>query len=73
VSGAEAQVREWGGRVLEGYPRRSSAPLYDEEAWQGPERVFIDLGFEPVHDVAPYPVYRKVLLSTEVVPEVAQT
>lgn len=65
VSAAETQVRAWGGRVLEAHPRRSSAPLYDEEAWQGPERVFIELGFEPVHDVAPYPVYRKVLLSAK--------
>ena len=63
VRAAEALVLSWGGRVLEGHPRRSEAPLYDEEAWQGPERVFIELGFEPVHDVAPYPVYRKVLLA----------
>ena len=65
VSAAALQVRAWGGRVLEGHPRRSEAPLYDEEAWQGPERVFIELGFEAVHDVAPYPVYRKVLLPAE--------
>jgi hypothetical protein len=57
-------VLAWGGRVLEGHPRRSEAPLYDEEAWQGPERVFLELGFEPVHDVRPYPVYRKLLLAT---------
>jgi GNAT superfamily N-acetyltransferase len=65
VLAAETHVRAWGGRVLEGHPRRSSAPLYDEEAWQGPERVFIELGFEPAHDVSPYPVYRKVLLSIQ--------
>jgi len=63
VSAAETHVLAWGGRVLEGHPRRSEAPLYDEEAWQGPERVFIERGFEAVHDVAPYPVYRKVLLA----------
>ena len=65
VSAAQAQVRAWGGRVLEGHPRRSEAPLYDEEAWQGPERVFIELGFVPFHDVGPYPVYRKVLLPAD--------
>ena len=65
VSAAPDHVRAWGGRVIEGHPRRSEAPLYDEEAWQGPERVFIELGFEPVHDVSPYPVYRKVILSSE--------
>jgi GNAT superfamily N-acetyltransferase len=64
VIGAMTWVHGWGGRVLEAYPRRSSAPLYDEEAWQGPERVFIALGFECAHDVAPYPMYRKVLPST---------
>lgn len=49
------------GRAIEAYPRRASEPLHDEEAWQGPERLFQELGFEAVHDVAPYPVYRKVL------------
>jgi len=62
VRGAIAQVPAWGARVLEGHPRRSEAPLYDEEAWQGPERVFVELGFTAVHDQGPYPVYRKVLL-----------
>lgn len=52
-------VREWGGNAVEAYPRRSSEPLHAEEAWQGPERVFVESGFEPVVDVAPYPVYRK--------------
>ena len=61
MRGAIAQVPAWGARVLEGYPRRSEAPLYDEEAWQGPERIFQDLGFTAVHDQGPYPVYRKVL------------
>ncbi len=51
-------VKRWGGRAVEGYPRRSSAPLYDEEAWQGPEPAFAKAGFEVVHDVAPYPVVR---------------
>lgn len=54
-------AREWGARALEGYPRRSSEPLHDEEAWQGPERLFAELGWSVAHDVAPYPVYRKVL------------
>lgn len=61
VEAAVLHVGAWGGRFLEGHPRRSPAPLHDEEAWQGPERVFIELGFEAVHDVAPYPVYRKVI------------
>jgi GNAT superfamily N-acetyltransferase len=47
--------------AIEGYPRRSTSPLYDEEAWQGPERVFEAAGFEHAAGEPPYPVYRKVL------------
>lgn len=58
---AEAHVRAWGGRLIEGHPRRSTEPLHDEEAWQGPERLFVELGYAAIHDVSPYPVYRKVV------------
>lgn len=61
VRGAIEHVRAWGGRAVEGYPRRSEAPLYDEEAWQGPERLFVELGFDEVPGMGPYPLYRKVL------------
>ncbi|MBX3202887.1 MAG: GNAT family N-acetyltransferase [Labilithrix sp.] len=61
LEAAPRLAREWGARALEAYPRRSSEPLHAEEAWQGPERVYIDAGFEPIVDVAPYPVYRKTL------------
>jgi GNAT superfamily N-acetyltransferase len=61
LGAAEAIGRASGARAVEGYPRRAAEPLHDEEAWQGPERVFVELGFEAVHDLAPYPVYRKVL------------
>lgn len=64
VSAAPPFVARWGGRAIEAYPRRASAPLYDEEAWQGHEALFRELGFDVVHDVAPYPVYRKVLDAT---------
>lgn len=62
LGAAEAHVHAWGGRFLVGYPRRSSEPLHDEEAWQGPERLFVELGYSPIHDVPPYPVYRKVVV-----------
>ena len=61
VAGAEEHVRTWGGRILEAHPRRAEGRLHDEQAWQGPERLFVELGFEPVHDTPPYPVYRKVM------------
>jgi GNAT superfamily N-acetyltransferase len=56
---AALHVGTLGARFLDAHPRRSSVPLHDEEAWQGPESVFVSLGFEPVHDVGPYPLYRK--------------
>lgn len=61
LEGAEALGRERGASAIEGYPRRSSEPLHDEEAWHGPEAVFVACGFEHVAGEPPYPVYRKVL------------
>lgn len=61
LGAAEAHARSRGARAIEGYPRRSAEPIHDEEVWQGPERLFVEAGFTVVHDVAPYPVYRKVL------------
>ena len=61
LAAAEAHARARGARALEGFPRRSAEPIHDEEVWQGPERLFVEAGFEVVHDVPPYPVYRKVL------------
>lgn len=49
----------WGASAIEGYPRRSSEPLHAEEAWQGPEAVFRELGFVPIHAIEAYPVYRR--------------
>jgi len=62
VAGAEPYVSASGGRLIEAHPRRSSTPLHDEEAWQGPERLFVELGYAVIHDIAPYPVYRKVVV-----------
>lgn len=61
IEASERIADERGAAAIEGYPRRSSAPLYDEEAWQGPEPAFLAAGFEHVAGDAPYPVYRKVL------------
>lgn len=59
VEAAPGFARAWGARAVEAYPRRSTEPLHDEEAWQGPERVFLQTGFEVVVDSFPYPVYRR--------------
>ena len=64
VEGAVKYLPTWGGHVLEAYPRHSEAPLYDEEAWQGPESLFVRLGFEVAHAAQQYPMYRKVLPSS---------
>lgn len=61
LAAAEDHARAAGARAIEGYPRRSAEPLHDEEVWQGPEALFVGAGWDVVHDVAPYPVYRKVL------------
>jgi GNAT superfamily N-acetyltransferase len=61
VTAAEEWVRRWGGRAVEAYPHRVPYPLHDEEAWMGPETVFVERRWKAVHDVAPYPVYRKTV------------
>jgi GNAT superfamily N-acetyltransferase len=59
VEAAPEHVRAWGGRTVEAYPHRVAHALHDEEAWMGPEGLFVTLAWQAVHDVAPYPVYRK--------------
>jgi GNAT superfamily N-acetyltransferase len=61
VRAAPDQVRLWGGTAVEAYPRRVDHALHDEEAWMGPENIYVTEGWQPVHDVAPYPVYRHTL------------
>jgi GNAT superfamily N-acetyltransferase len=61
VAAAEEWTRRWGGRAVEAYPHRVPYALHDEEAWMGPEVVFVERRWEAVHDVAPYPVYRKTV------------
>lgn len=59
VEAAPEYVRAWGGRAVEAYPHRVPHPQHDEEAWMGPESLFVSLGWHAIQDVAPYPVYRK--------------
>lgn len=61
ITAAEGFVKGWGGVAVEGYPRRATEHLHDEEAWRGPEALFTTGGFRTVHDEGPYPVYRKDL------------
>ena len=65
LAAAEDHVAAWGGRVLEGYPRRTGDPMHPEEAWMGPLRVFEDRAYRVVAGEGQYPVLRKILGSRE--------
>ena len=57
VRGAQSSAATSGASRLLGLPRRSALPLYDEEAFAGPERVYEELGFRVLHASPAYPVY----------------
>lgn len=57
VRAAQASAATRGASRLLGLPRRSALPLYDEEAFAGPERVYEELGFRVLHESPAYPVY----------------
>jgi len=61
VAGAVAYARALGAPRLLGLPRRSDHRLYDEEAFAGPERLYVKQGFVVLHDSPAYPVYAKDL------------
>lgn len=56
-------VRAEGGVAIEGYPRRSSEALRDDEVWMGPEGLYASEGFVEIGGDGPYPVLRKVVTS----------
>lgn len=53
-------ARSLGARALEAFPR-GAVDVSDGEQWMGPLAVYVELGFERIHDFAPYPVLRKQL------------
>jgi GNAT superfamily N-acetyltransferase len=66
LAAAPAFARDRGASFLEGYPRHVPAtrhgPLYDEEAWMGPEAIFAELGFTRVDaEEEAYPLWRLAL------------
>jgi GNAT superfamily N-acetyltransferase len=50
-------ARSLGGSAIEAFPRRAES-VADAELWLGPYSLFLENGFEVVHDFAPYPVLR---------------
>jgi GNAT superfamily N-acetyltransferase len=53
-------AREGGAAQVEAFPRRAEG-LRDEELWTGPYELFRRHGFEIVHELAQYPVLRRML------------
>jgi len=53
-------ARTAGASTVEAFPRRAEA-LRDEELWTGPYDLFSRHGFEIVHELAQYPVLRRML------------
>lgn len=51
----------WGARVLEAFPRRISEAAHDAELMLGPHGIFLENGFQCVHEIGPYPVLRREL------------
>jgi GNAT superfamily N-acetyltransferase len=60
LAGAIEAARAWGARRLEAFPR-SDADVPGSALMTGPTRLFLDAGFEVVHDFQPYPVLRLAL------------
>jgi GNAT superfamily N-acetyltransferase len=57
VRGAVERARKLGASAVEAFPRRAEG-VADAELWLGPYSLFVEAGFEVVHDFAPYPVLR---------------
>lgn len=50
-------ARAQGAETLEAFPR-GATDVSDGEQWTGPLPLYEKLGFQRIHDFAPYPVYR---------------
>ena len=59
LAASPSYVRARGGHIVEAYPRQAREPLHDEEAWMGPEALFLECGFAAVAGESPYPVFQK--------------
>ena len=60
LAGAIERAPAWGALAIEAFPR-SDPELADVSLMLGPTRLFLDAGFEVVHDFYPYPVLRRRL------------
>lgn len=62
LAGAMERAARWGARAIEAFPR-SDTDCSDAALMMGPLKLFVEAGFELVHDAAPYPVLRRRLAS----------
>lgn len=53
-------ARDAGVRCIEAFPRRAEN-VSDAEHWMGPPSLYEELGFVIVHELGPYPVFRREL------------
>lgn len=53
-------AQQAGATAVEAFPRRAEG-LRDEELWTGPHELYARHGFELVHEIAQYPVLRRML------------
>jgi GNAT superfamily N-acetyltransferase len=60
LAGAVSAAPRWGARALEAFPR-SDSDVADAALMLGPVNLFLEAGFEVVHDFFPYPVLRRAL------------
>jgi GNAT superfamily N-acetyltransferase len=60
LAGALTQAAAWGASAIEAFPR-SDPGVADVSLMLGPTQLFLDAGFELVHDFYPYPVLRRQL------------
>lgn len=60
LAGAIEAAPSWGAHTLEAFPR-SDTDCADAALMTGPLELFLEVGFELVHDFAPYPVLRRRL------------
>lgn len=58
IAAAPSIVRAWNGIAIEAYPHAIDRPMYDEEAWMGPNALFEHAGFTQHGGELPYPVLR---------------
>jgi len=63
IAGLIEEARNRGFTAIEALPR-GAIDVRDEELWTGPLQLYLEAGFEIVHDFAPYPVVRLALAAS---------